>query len=288
VEVSLTKTDLIKIISQEVGLTRQNSSDVLSAFLNSIVKALASGEKASIRNFGKFHIVSSTRRNANHPSSAKPGHQPPRNIVRFKSSEILRAHIRDEAGVCKAPPRWNSTLKQLYKNLEGPDRIRVILDAHSRWIESEGDESERADLSGCDLKGADLFGANLRFANLSAAELMRADLSDANLENANLENANLAGASLAWANLRGANLTGACMREADLRWADLSEANLSEADLQNANLSGADLRKSFLTGAELTGATLKNAHIEDPGSAGKIFLGAALLEKFRSRRSNTR
>ena len=285
---SLTKTDLIKILSQEVGLTRQNSSDVLSAFLNSIVKALASGEKVSIRNFGKFHVARSTRKKANRLLSERPEHQPPRNVVRFKSSKILKAHIREELGACEAPPCWNSTLKQLYKNLEGSDRIRVILDAHSRWIESKGDESERADLSCCDLKGADLFGANLKLANLAAAELMRADLSDADLENANLENANLEGASLAWSNLRGANLTGACLREADLRWADLREANLSEADLQDANLSGADLRKSFLAGAELTGAILKNAHLEDQASAGKISLRAALLEKLRSSRSNTR
>jgi uncharacterized protein YjbI with pentapeptide repeats len=272
VEVSLNKTDLIKIISQEIGLTRKNSSDILSALIDSILKGLASGEKVSIRKFGKFHIVISTRRKANHLSSARMGHHTPRKIVRFKSSEILKARIRGEIGVCEAPSRWNSNLKQLYKNLETSDRIRVILHAHSRWIESEGNESKRADLSCCDLKGADFFGVNLRFSNLSAAELMRADLSDSDLENANLT-----GASLAWANLRGANLAGACMREADLRWADLREANLSGADLQDANLSGADLRESFLTGAELTGAKLKNTHLEDPISAEKIFLWDALL-----------
>ena len=284
----MTKSDLIKIISQEVGLTRKNSREVLSVFLDSIAKALASGEKVGIRNFGKFHVVSRPGRKANRLSGETLGHHLPRKKVRFKCSKILKTRIRDEAGVCEAPLRWNSTLKQLHKNLEGSDRIGVILDAHSRWIESEGDESERADLSRCDLKGADLFGANLRLANLSAAELIRADLSDANLENANLENANLAGASLAWANLRGANLTGACLREADLRWADLREANLSEADLQDANLSGADLRKSFLAGAELAGATLKNIQLDGMGSAGKISLRARLFEKFRSRRSNKR
>lgn len=279
----MTKTDLIKILSQEVGLSRKNSRAVLSVFLNSIVQALASGEKVSVRSFGKFHVVSRTRRKADRPSGETPAHRTPRNIVRFKCSEVLRARIRAGTGASKAPPRWNSTLKQLHKNLEASDRIRMILDAHTRWIESGGDESERADLSRCDLKGADLFGANLRLADLSAAELIRADLSDANLEHANLEHANLAGASLAWSNLRGVNLTGACLREADLRWADLREANLSEADLQDANLSGADLRKSFLSGAELAGAALKNTQLDDPGSAAKTSLGARLLKKFRPR-----
>jgi nucleoid DNA-binding protein len=286
--VYLTKTDLIKNISKEVGLTRKNSREVLSVFLDSIAKALASGEKVGIRSFGKFHVVSRPRRNATRLSDGTPGRQLPRNHIRFKCSEILKARIRAEAGLCEAPPRWNSTLKQLHKNLEGSDRIRAILDAHSRWIESQGDESERADLSRCDLKGADLFGVNLRLANLSAAELIRADLSDADLENANLEDANLAGASLAWSNLRGANLAGACLREADLRWADLRGANLSEADLRDANLSGADLRKSFLPGAELAGARLKNIQIEYVASDGKISLRDRILEKFGPRRSNGR
>jgi uncharacterized protein YjbI with pentapeptide repeats len=280
----LTKNDLIEIISREVGLTRQNSSEVLSVFLASITKALASGEKVGIRSFGKFHVLRRTRHNARRLSGETSGSQPRRNLVRFKSSLILKARIRDAAGAGEAPLRWNSTLKRLYKNLQGSDRLRVIVEAHSRWVESMGNESERADLSCCDLKGADLFGADLRFANLAAAELMRADLSDADLENADLENANLAGASLAWANLKGANLAGACMRAADLRWADLRGANFSEADLQDANLSGADLEGSFFTGAELTGATLKNTSLEDPGASGKASRVAALLEKFRSGR----
>jgi len=286
--VALKRSDLIKIISNEVGLTRRHSREVLSVFLDSIAKALASGEKVGVRGFGKFHVVSRTPRKTNRLSGETVKHHLPRNIVRFKCSKVLRAHIRAAASVCEAPPPWNSTLDQLHQNLEGSNRTGMILDAHSRWIESEGDGGERADFSGWDLKGADFFGANLRLANLAGAELVRADLSDANLENANFENANLAGASLAWSNLRGVNLTGACLREADLRWADLREANLSDADLQDANLAGADLRKSFMAGAELAGAELKNAQLDAPASTRKISFGARLLEKFKLRQSNRR
>lgn len=95
VEESLTKSDLVRIFSQEVGLTRRNSSDVLSAIIDSIVKALASGEKVTIRNFGTLFVVSGARRKTSRLTDETKGRPSPRNIVRFKSSRILKAWIRD-------------------------------------------------------------------------------------------------------------------------------------------------------------------------------------------------
>ena len=84
--------------------------------------------------------------------------------------------------------------------------LKDILEQHKLWLESSGNEGDKANLY-----GADLSGANLSEANLSEANLHRADLYEANLRGANLHRANL----------YGANLYGA-----DLYEADLSEANL--------------------------------------------------------------
>ncbi len=77
-----------------------------------------------------------------------------------------------------------------------PKKLAKILEAHRKWVESEGKEGERADLSGANLSGAYLFRANLQWAPLREANLQGAELWGANLQGANLRGANLQGVNL--------------------------------------------------------------------------------------------
>ena len=112
--------------------------------------------------------------------------------------------------------------------MENIDRetLSAILKEHQLWIDSNGENGERADLSNKNLIRADLRGAGLR----------RADLRGADLRGANLFRANLRGANLRRADLIGANL----------RRADLIGADLIGADLEGANLEGANLNLQFM------------------------------------------
>ena len=138
-------------------------------------------------------------------------------------------------------------------NMENIDRetLSAILKEHQLWINSNGENGERADLSNKNLRGENLRGANLRGA----------DLRGANLRGANLRGADLIGANLFRANLIGANLRGADLRGADLRGADLFRADLFRADLFRADLEGADLEGADLEGANLEGANLEGANL---------------------------
>jgi len=86
------------------------------------------------------------------------------------------------------------------------DELNKILDNHKLWVQTCGEQGERADLSYADLRGANLRGANLSDANLRGANLRGANLSDANLRGANLSYADLSDANLSDANLSGADL----------------------------------------------------------------------------------
>ena len=92
----------------------------------------------------------------------------------------------------------------------------AILQRHAKWLQSDGEEGEKADLSGTNLSDTNLSGTNLSGTNLSGTDLRYADLSFANL------------------------------RWTDLRYADLRYANLSNANLSSANLSGTDLSNANL------------------------------------------
>ncbi len=132
-------------------------------------------------------------------------------------------------------------------------KLAAILEQHQKWVQSQGQEGERADLSDADLEGADLPGANLQGAVLRKANLKEADLLLADLQ----------GACLMQANLPGANLLGTELREADLQGATLEGATgLLAGKLAGANLFEAVLPKPVSEFGELAliGRTFKSAH----------------------------
>ena len=77
-----------------------------------------------------------------------------------------------------------------------PEQLNEILEAHRKWVDSEGKEGGKASLIGANLQGASLIGANLQEASLGGANLQRSNLIGANLQEANLIGANLQGASI--------------------------------------------------------------------------------------------
>ena len=125
-------------------------------------------------------------------------------------------------------------------NMEKIDQenLSVILKEHQLWLDSNGENGERADLSNKNLRGADLRGADLRAAYLIGADLRGADLRGADLIAANLFRADLRGAYLIGADLLGANLRGANLRGADLEGADLEGVDLEGVDLEGVDLEG--------------------------------------------------
>jgi hypothetical protein len=102
-----------------------------------------------------------------------------------------------------------------------------ILRLHQLWLDSNGEDGQRADLRDVDLRGV----------NLRGADLMGADLRDANLVGAILRDAILVGVNLRRADLRRADLRRADLRRADLRRADLRDAILVGADFINSKIS---------------------------------------------------
>ena len=86
------------------------------------------------------------------------------------------------------------------------EELDKIIDNHKKWLQSGGEEGERADLSSANLRYADLSYADLRYANLRYANLRSADLSYADLSSADLRSADLSYADLSYANLRYADL----------------------------------------------------------------------------------
>jgi len=149
------------------------------------------------------------------------------------------------------------------------EEFEQILIQHTRWLETNGEEGQRADLSARDLREVNLaqthseFESIKRDINLSNADLSGADVSGTTLDGANLRGADFSRAmgirtSLFAADLSGANLTGCKFAEANFSQVSLSQAIFEEADLKNANLFHANL-----TGARLAKASFREANLSE-------------------------
>ena len=53
---ALTKADIIQSIADQIGFTRNQSSDVTEALIEIIKRTLASGEDVLVSGFGKFCV----------------------------------------------------------------------------------------------------------------------------------------------------------------------------------------------------------------------------------------
>ena len=154
-------------------------------------------------------------------------------------------------------------------NMEKIDQetLSAILKEHQLWLDSRGENGERADLSNKSLKlanleGADLRKADLRRVNLEGADLLIADLAGANLEGANLAGANLAGANLADAYLEDAYLEDAYLEgvnlNTQLRWNSGLFTDKLQRKLQSSESTIQELEEKLKQTQQAQSETVKN------------------------------
>lgn len=98
-------------------------------------------------------------------------------------------------------------------NKLSPAALAEMLTAHQRWLQSDGQEGQRADFSDADLQGASLHRIDLQGANLQGATLREANLQEANL---------IGATGLLPEAIGGANVSGARLPEHMVRFEGLA------------------------------------------------------------------
>src|SRR5262249_24719699 len=90
---TITRADLSESVFQEVGLSRNESSDLVETILAEVVEALARGESVKISSFGSFTVRDKGQRVGRNP---KTGHEVPilpRRVLVFRASNVLKSLI---------------------------------------------------------------------------------------------------------------------------------------------------------------------------------------------------
>ena len=90
---TITRSHLAEKIYADVGLSRNESADLLEAVLNRMVTALESGESLKISGFGTFSVRQKGRRIGRNPKTGVEVPILPRRVLVFRPSQSLRARV---------------------------------------------------------------------------------------------------------------------------------------------------------------------------------------------------
>ena len=94
-EQTVTRAQLSDAVYQEVGLSRNESADLLELVLNEMTAALTRGESVKISSFGSFSLRSKGTRIGRNPKTGEEVPISPRRVLVFRASQLLKSKIND-------------------------------------------------------------------------------------------------------------------------------------------------------------------------------------------------
>ncbi len=90
---TLTKAQVAESIQNRIGFPRKKSIELLETLLEIIKKSLETGDDILISGFGKFCVKHKAERKGRNPATGDDLMLPPRKVVSFKCSSVLRDRI---------------------------------------------------------------------------------------------------------------------------------------------------------------------------------------------------
>lgn len=90
---TVTRADLAEAVYKEVGLSRNESSDLVEAVLQEISDTLVKGENVKISSFGSFSVREKGTRVGRNPKTGVEVPILPRSVLVFRASHVLKDEI---------------------------------------------------------------------------------------------------------------------------------------------------------------------------------------------------
>ena len=89
---SRTRNDLVRAVTR-LGITESRSQEAVDLFFGTIRQALIEGGKVSLTGFGTWEWKERAAREARNPRTGEKIHVPPRRVLVFKPSPILKKRV---------------------------------------------------------------------------------------------------------------------------------------------------------------------------------------------------
>ena len=90
---TLTRMDLNEAVFREVGLSRNESADLVESVLNHISDAMVKGEQVKISSFGTFSLRDKSARVGRNPKTGDEAQIAPWRVLTFRPSHLLKDRV---------------------------------------------------------------------------------------------------------------------------------------------------------------------------------------------------
>lgn len=94
---TITRADLAEAVYEEVGLSRNESSELVETVIEEISDALVGGDNVKISSFGSFSIKEKGERIGRNPKTGVEVPILPRKVLVFRASHVLKDRINGKA-----------------------------------------------------------------------------------------------------------------------------------------------------------------------------------------------
>ncbi len=90
----MTKKEIVRKISEDIGLTQLKTKDIVQRTLDAIIATLVSEGRIELRNFGVFEVKRRAPRKARNPRTGDKVYVPSKNVVTFKPGKEMEELVR--------------------------------------------------------------------------------------------------------------------------------------------------------------------------------------------------
>lgn len=99
----MTKKEIVKDISEAIGLTQLKTKEIVQKTFDAIVKTLVEDGRIELRNFGVFEVKKRAARKARNPRTGDKVFVPEKYVVTFKPGKEMEEKVRQmEEAAAKA------------------------------------------------------------------------------------------------------------------------------------------------------------------------------------------
>lgn len=91
----VTKKEIVRTISEEIGLTQLKTKEIVQKTFDAIVETLVEDGRIELRNFGVFEVKRRAPRKARNPRTGDKVDVPEKFVVTFKPGKEMEARVRE-------------------------------------------------------------------------------------------------------------------------------------------------------------------------------------------------
>jgi integration host factor subunit beta len=91
----VTKKEIVKTISEEIGLTQLKTKEIVQKTFDAIVETLVEEKRIELRNFGVFEVKKRAARKARNPRTGDKVYVPEKYVVTFKPGKEMEERVRE-------------------------------------------------------------------------------------------------------------------------------------------------------------------------------------------------